>query len=51
MTNKDVLKILLCSYGYDRNIKIETYRGDLGRIGYDVYAENKDDGRYEEVAC
>jgi hypothetical protein len=32
MTNKDVFKVLLCSYGYDRSIKIETYRGDDGSI-------------------
>jgi len=51
MTNKDVFKILLCSYGYDRNIKIETYRGDEGFIGYDVYAENKEGDSYHEVDC
>lgn len=51
MTNKDVFKILLCSYGYDRNIKIETYRGDGGFIGYDIYAENKEGDYYNEVNC
>jgi hypothetical protein len=51
MTNKDVFKILLCSYGYDRNIKIETYRGDGGFIGYDIYAENKEGDEYHEIAC
>jgi len=51
MTNKDLLKILLCSYGYDRNIKIETYRGDGGFIGYDTYAENKEGDQYHEVSC
>lgn len=51
MTNKDVFKILLCSYGYDRNIKIETYRGDEGFIGYDIYAENKEGDFYHEVNC
>ena len=51
MTNKDVFKVLLCSYGYDRNIKIETYRGDRGFVGYDIYAENKEGDCYHEIAC
>jgi hypothetical protein len=51
MTNKDVFKILLCSYGYDRNIKIETYHGDSLDIGYDIYAENKEGDCYEEINC
>ena len=36
MTGKDFIKILLCSYGYDRNIKVETYNGDYGAPGYEV---------------
>ena len=51
MTNKDVFKILLCSYGYDRNIKIETYYGDGGWLGYDIYAENDKGEAYSEVNC
>lgn len=49
MSNKDVLKILLCTYGYDRNLKINTYYGDNGSIGYDVYAENKNGDVYSEI--
>ena len=49
MTNKDVFKVLLCSYGYDRNIKIETYYGDGGFIGYNIHAEDKDGNIYDEV--
>lgn len=41
MTNKDLFKILLCSYGYDRNIKIETFRTDNGTVGYEIEAENE----------
>lgn len=51
MTNKDVLKILLCHYGYDRNIKIDTYRGVGGCVGYDIHAENKDGEEYSEISC
>lgn len=51
MTNKNVFKILLASYGYDRNIKIETYRGDGGCLGYDIYVENKEGDKYHEIAC
>lgn len=50
MTQKDVLKLLLCNYGYDRNIKIETYYGDEGYLGYDISAESKDDV-YTEANC
>ena len=41
MTNKDLFKILLCSYGYDRNIKIDTFRTDEGTFGYEIEAENE----------
>jgi hypothetical protein len=51
MKNQDVFKILLCSYGYDRNIKIEPYRADFGACGYDIYAENKDGDSYHEINC
>ncbi|MCK9574728.1 MAG: hypothetical protein WC979_03270 [Candidatus Pacearchaeota archaeon] len=51
MTNTDVFKVLLCSYGYDRNIKIESYRGDSGELGYSVYAENKTGDSYNEICC
>jgi len=51
MTNKDVFKILLCTYGYDRNIKIDTFRGEGGCMGYEIYAENKDGDSYEEENC
>lgn len=48
MTNKDVFKILLCSFGYDRNIKIDTFRTDHGTIGYEIEAENKDGDVFSE---
>ena len=51
MTQKDLLKILLCSYGYDRNIQIEKYYGDEGVLGYHVYAENENEDIYEETNC
>lgn len=41
MTHKDIFKILLCSFGYDRDIKIDTFRTDCGTIGYEIEAENK----------
>lgn len=51
MNNKDILKILLCYHGYDRNIEIKTYHADGGWIGYDVHAENQEGGLYEEMNC
>jgi len=51
MTASDVLKIVLCSYGYDRKLTIKTYRGESGCVGYEVYAENKDGDSYYEINC
>lgn len=48
MTHADLLKMLLCSYGYDRQIRIEKYNNGEG-IGYEVYAENEDGDFYEET--
>ena len=41
MTGKDVLTLLLCTFGYDRNIRITTERLGYEEPCYDVYAENK----------
>lgn len=51
MTQKDIFKILLCSYGYDRNIKINKYYGEGGFIGYEIYAENEEGDYFEEENC
>ena len=45
-----MLKLLLCNYGYDRNIEIKTFYGDEGYLGYDISAESKDDV-YTEANC
>lgn len=49
MTGKDVLTLLLCTFGYDRNIKIETENLGYSEPMYDVYAENKDGDVYEQI--
>ena len=53
MSGKDLLKLLLISYGFSVNIEISTYRGEGGCIGYDVSAEsqNKNEPGYHEVDC
>lgn len=48
MSGKDVLTLLLCSFGYDRNIKIETTNLGYSEPCYDVYAENKEGDVYEQ---
>ena len=35
MSGKDVLRLLLISYGFCRNIEISTYIGEGGWIGYE----------------
>lgn len=42
MTTKDVLKLLLISIGYDRNVEIESWRTDDGSYYYDVLGHNAD---------
>lgn len=53
MNGKDLLKLLLISYGFSVNIKISTYRGEGGCIGYDVSAESgkSKEPSYHEVDC
>lgn len=51
MSGKDVLRLLLISYGFCRNIEISSYVGEGGWIGYDVSANNDDGLEYREVDC
>lgn len=48
MTGKDVLTLLLCTFGYDQNVKIEVTRTGLEEPSYYIYAENKDG---DEFCC
>lgn len=51
MSGKDVLRLLLISYGFCRNIEINTYMGNGGWIGYEVSANNDDGVEYYAVDC
>lgn len=48
MTGKDLLTLLLCTFGYDRNIQITVERRGYDEPCYDIYAENKEGDVYEE---
>lgn len=48
MTGKDVLTLLLCTFGYDRNIQITVERRGYDEPRYDIHAENKEGDVYEE---
>ena len=50
MTGKDVLKLLLISYGFSK-IKIETYRGHDNFQGYKIHASNNEGKEYYEENC
>ena len=50
MTGKDVLKLLLVSYGF-KKVKIKTYRADYGCIGYQIHAENDNGDVYAAFNC
>ena len=46
MTENDLIKILLCSYGYDRNVKVDTYDS-----GYEIYAEHESGDTFYYKGC
>lgn len=48
MSGKDVLTLLLCSFGYDRNVRINIERLGYDEPCYDVHAENADGDVYEQ---
>jgi len=48
MSGKDVLTLLLCSFGYDRNVRINIERIGYDEPCYDVHAENAEGDVYEE---
>lgn len=51
MSGKDVLRLLLISYGFCRNINISTYTGEGGYVGYEVSASNDDGVEYYQIDC
>jgi hypothetical protein len=51
MSGKDFITLLLCSYGYVRNIEVRTYRGDCNAIGYDISAQNYKGDWYTDENC
>lgn len=51
MSGKDVLRLLLISYGFCRNIEISNYMGNGGWIGTEVSASNDDGIEYYAVDC
>lgn len=51
MSGKDVLRLLLISYGFCRDLSVKTYTGEGGWIGYEVTARNDDDLLYYETDC
>lgn len=51
MTGTEIIRMLLCITGFDRNVEVSTYRGDEGAIGYDFYGENKDGVTLSDCNC
>jgi len=50
MSGKDLLKLLLLVFGFNKNVVIKTYSGEGGYTGYDISAENEEIG-YTQVDC
>ena len=51
MSGKDMLTLLLCSFGFDRNMKVEVEYVGYEEPAYMIYAENKDGEVYSEFNC
>jgi len=50
MSGKDLLKLLLLVFGFNKNVVIKTYKGEGGYTGYDISAESDEIG-YAQVDC
>ena len=51
MTGKDILKLLLVTYGFDE-VRVTTYKGMGGAQGYVIQAHNSNTGSYyDEENC
>lgn len=51
MSGKDFITLLLCLYGYDRDIDVKLNRGNDNCYGYDITAKNKDGDEYINDGC
>ena len=51
MTGTEIIRMLLCITGFDRNVQVSTYRGVEGVIGYNFYGENKDGETLSDYNC
>ena len=51
MTGTDFLKVMLCICGYDRDIRISTYRGENNAVGYNIFAKDKNGVIYYTENC
>ena len=49
MTGKDFLKLLLCVYGYDRNLSVIARPTGYGEPCYEIHGENAEGDVYESV--
>lgn len=49
MTGKDMIKILLISYGFHKNIEIEGWHTEDGSYFYDVHAENEEGESFHDI--
>jgi hypothetical protein len=50
MSGKDLLKLLLISFGFNKEVSVSIYKGDDNWIGYTVHASNGN-VIYEESNC
>lgn len=51
MTGPEIIRMILCNAGYDRNLTVHPYKGDGGIQGYEVHAETSDGECFDTFGC
>lgn len=51
MNGCEIIRMVLCLCGYDREVKVSSYKGDCGAQGYEYYAENNNGNDISDINC
>lgn len=51
MTGPEIIRMILCLTGYDKNVSVRTYRGEGLAQGYEIHAENENGDSFYDINC
>lgn len=51
MTGTEIIRMVLCVAGYDRNVSVRAYKGEGLSQGYEVHAKNKNGDSFYAEHC